>query len=385
MKGLVIDLRWNPGGSLRTVKECLTPFLPRRSVVCTVQGRTVGSERHYTMAPDKKRDYPISVLINGRSASGAELMSGVLRHYSKTSKLAAAEDAKKTTDVLVLGESSFGKGTVQYKVSLDSWPGEQFYDEPRKNGSWDEREPYEDQNKNKRWDPGEPFEDRARRNRRWDDAEPWVDTNGNGQRDEGERFTDENGDGEWNPAERFIDTNKNGLFDFGAALKLTVARYYLPSGQNFVRRRVERDGKITYEGGVEPDIEAKQPRMKDSHLAEFRELQQGGQLDRYIEERWAEHEQTFRRLALADYRDPARYPDFDAFRKELGTRLTKQELRYALRIEIRRRVANVVGKEILRDASDDAVLRRGVVEVLRRLEIDPGTIEEYRFFSELEE
>ncbi|MFQ5843735.1 MAG: S41 family peptidase [Planctomycetota bacterium] len=385
MKGLVIDLRWNPGGALRTVKECLTPFLPPRSLVCTVRGRTVGSEKHYTGKPDRKRSYPISVLINGRSASGAELMSGVLRHYSRSSQLAAAEESERVTDVLVLGEPSFGKGTVQYKVSLTSWPGEAFTDERRRNGYWDEGEEYEDGNGNGRWDPGERFVDDARQNGRWDDAEPWVDTNGNGRCDEGERFTDENSDGAWNPAEPFVDANRNGVFDFGAAVRLTVARYYLPSGKNFVRRRVEHDGKILYEGGVEPDIEVRQPRMRDSHLAEFREIQQGGALGRYVDEHWAEHEQTFHELALADRRDPSRYPDFDALYEQLGTRLTRQELRHALRIEIRRRVSNVIGREISRDASDDAVLRRGVIEVLRRLGVDPATIDEYRFFAELEE
>lgn len=382
MRGLVIDLRWNPGGSLETVKECLTPFLPQRTLVAEVRGRTVGRQRHYTDAPDRKREYPISVLINGRSASGAELMSGVLQHYSKSAERSTAREGQRTVDVVVLGEPSFGKGTVQYKLQLDSWKGEPFSDTRRKNGRHDRNEPFTDLNSNTRWDPGEPFTDRARLNRRWDDAEPWVDQDGNGKRDEGEKFTDENKDGIWNPAEPFVDENNNRLYDYGAAMKVTVARYYLPSGKNFVRKRVEKDGRFVYEGGVVPDVRLEQPRLADSHFAELRELQQKGEFRRYVEDRWEASREDFRKLAFSDDRDPSRYPGFDEYYEKLDTRLTKQEVRRAIRIELRRRVANMIGMEITGDASDDYILRKGIANVLDRLGVDPATIAEYKFFSQ---
>ena len=271
---------------------------------------------------------------------------------------------------------------MQYKLPLDSWKGEAFTDSHRRNGRHDRGEAFQDPNSNGRWDPGEPFTDRARLNRRWDDAEPWVDQDGNGQRDEGEKFTDENGDGVWNAAEPFVDENNNRLYDYGAAIRMTVARYYLPNGKNFVRKRVEKNGQFVYEGGVVPDIAIKQPKLTDSHFAELRELQQKGEFRRYLEDRWDASKEEFRKLAFADGRDPSSYPGFDEYYQKLDTRLTKQEVRRAIRIEARRMVANMIGKEITGDVSDDLVLRKGIENILDRLRVDPSTIAEYKFFSE---
>ena len=121
MRGLVLDMRNNPGGALRAVKDCLALFLRGGELICTIKGRAYRPERHTSGKPDRVRDYPISVLINGVSASGSELMSGVLQHYSKTSKLTAVEDGY--LDALVLGAASFGKGTVQHTLPLATWPG----------------------------------------------------------------------------------------------------------------------------------------------------------------------------------------------------------------------------------------------------------------------
>ena len=236
LRGLVIDVRNNPGGLLDTVKQCLSLFLREKELICTVKGRAYPPEPHQSSRSDHERTYPISILVNRASASGAELMSGVLQHYSKISKLTAEENTY--VDALVLGESTFGKGTVQHTRALDSWPGEKFTDRPRRNGRYDPGEPFTDANSNGRRDSGEGYTDIKMRNRRWDDAEPWEDTNGNSTRDENEKFTDQNNDGEWDAAEPFQDVNGNRRYDEGAALKLTVARYYLPGGKNFTRRRV---------------------------------------------------------------------------------------------------------------------------------------------------
>jgi hypothetical protein len=239
-------------------------------------------------------------------------------------------------------------------------------------------ESFEDGNGNRRWDPGERFTDIPMLNRRWDGAEPWDDKNGNGARDEDESFKDENGDNKWNPAEEFEDTNGNNLYDYGAAVKLTVARYYLPGGRNFTRTRVLKDGSYTYEGGVVPDIEVKNPRMEVSDLVVLRELQQRGLFKDYVASRWKDHRETFHKLARFDARDTNLYPEFDAFYDSLRTRLTRQHVRMAIRIEARREVANELGREILGDLSDDLVLRRGVREALSRLGVECESIPEYR-------
>jgi len=376
MRGLVIDLRDNPGGLLQSVVGCLTRFLQRGDTICTVRGRVLRPERHAAGMPDKSRRYPMSVLINGRSASGAELMSGVMQHYSKRSKRSGADDPY--LDALVFGESSFGKGTVQHTLPLRSWPGEEFTDEPRKNGFYNPGEEFEDRNGNRSWDPGEPFTDAARKNNRWDDAEPWKDQNGNGKWDPGEEFTDDNGDGVWNPAEEFEDANGNGTYDNGAAIKLTVARYYLPDGSNFTRKMVEKDGETTFEGGVEPDVESQHPDMEFWEVFEARELQGGESLTDYVQRIFREDKEKVRPLAWFDGRDPSKYPGFEAFYDSLETHLDRQVIRRLVRIELRREVAKELGRDIVGDLSDDTVLREAARSVLERLGENPEAMPEFR-------
>ncbi len=377
LRGLVIDLRDNPGGLLQSVQDALTPFLKERELVCTAKGRIGASQKYFAGRPDRARPYPITVLVNGNSASGAELMSGVLQHYSKSSSITTEKNGY--VDALVLGTTTFGKGSMQSTYPLASWPGEAFTDEVRKNGLWDPGENFTDDNGNHAWDPGEDFVDRARKNSRWDDAEPWEDKNGNGTRDDNESFTDENDDGVWNPSEPFVDADEDGQYDSGAAVKMSVARYYLPGGQNFTRKRVFDEQKKEYvtKGGVVPDVAVEQDRLDVSHLVELRDLQQKGAFDAYVREHWDAHKDTFRELALVDGRDPSRYPGFEAFYESLRTRLPKQEIRRGLRVAVRRKVSIERGEEILGDLSDDNVLLAGVREILRRLGDDPETIPEY--------
>jgi carboxyl-terminal processing protease len=134
LRGLVIDLRDNPGGLLQSVQEALTPFLRERELVCTAKGRIGRAQPYFSFRPDRERGYPITVLVNANSASGSELMSGVLQHYSKSSQIGAAKNPY--VDAVVLGTTTFGKGSMQSTYPLATWPGESFTDEPRKDGDW---------------------------------------------------------------------------------------------------------------------------------------------------------------------------------------------------------------------------------------------------------
>jgi carboxyl-terminal processing protease len=376
LRGLVLDLRDNPGGLLQSVQEALTPFLKERELVCTAKGRIGAPQKYFSGKPDRERPYPITVLVNGNSASGAELMSGVLQYYSKSSTITTETGY---VDALVLGTTTFGKGSMQSTYPLSTWPGEAFTDEPRTDGEWEPGEKFTDTNLNNRWDPGEPFLDRARLNGRWDEAEPWQDKNGNGKRDDNETYKDENADGAWNAAEVFVDANGNSQYDTGAAVKMSIARYYLPGNTNFTRKRVYDEQKKAYvtKGGVVPDVVLEQDRLDVSHLVELRDLQQKGVFDNYVRDHWEASKDVLRELAWLDGRDPSRYPDFDAFYESLRTRLPKQEIRRGLRVAVRRKVSIERGEEILGDLSDDNVLLAGVREVLRRLGEDPETIPEY--------
>ena len=105
MDALVIDLRFNPGGLLGSAVEVAGEFLPGGALVAYTEGRSASAARRYT-APSKggkPRSYPVAVLVNGSSASGAEIVAGALKDSGRA---------------LLVGETTFGKGSVQSVVSL---------------------------------------------------------------------------------------------------------------------------------------------------------------------------------------------------------------------------------------------------------------------------
>ena len=105
MEALVIDLRFNPGGLLGSAVEVAGEFLPGGALVAYTEGRSAAAARRYT-APGqgrRPRGYPVAVLVNGSSASGAEIVAGALKDSGRA---------------LLVGETTFGKGSVQSVVSL---------------------------------------------------------------------------------------------------------------------------------------------------------------------------------------------------------------------------------------------------------------------------
>lgn len=108
VKGLVLDLRDNPGGFLESSVYIASEFLPKGKIVVKQQSSGEG-ERDYTVERDGiLLNIPMATLINGGSASAAEILSGALRDY-KRSKL--------------VGEKSFGKGSVQEALDLSQGAG----------------------------------------------------------------------------------------------------------------------------------------------------------------------------------------------------------------------------------------------------------------------
>jgi len=98
LKGLVLDLRNNPGGVLNAAVEVSDAFL-RSGLIVYTEGRIENSEMRFNAAPDDLIDgAPIVVLINGGSASASEIVAGAL------------QDQKRA---VIMGEKSFGKGSVQ--------------------------------------------------------------------------------------------------------------------------------------------------------------------------------------------------------------------------------------------------------------------------------
>ena len=100
MKGLVIDLRQNPGGLINSCVEVANMVVPKGPIVSVVQ-RDGSKEEHDSSLAESK--YPIVVLIDGNSASASEILAGALQD---------------TGAATLVGTKSYGKGSVQVVVPL---------------------------------------------------------------------------------------------------------------------------------------------------------------------------------------------------------------------------------------------------------------------------
>ncbi len=105
MEALVLDLRFNPGGLLGSAVDVSGEFLPPGQLVVSTRGRGAGNRREYLTPSVRKtqRSYPLAILVNGSSASGAEIVAGALKDLGRA---------------VVIGETTFGKGSVQSVLSL---------------------------------------------------------------------------------------------------------------------------------------------------------------------------------------------------------------------------------------------------------------------------
>ena len=105
LRGLVIDLRNNPGGLLSSAIEVSQKFLNRNDVVVSTQGRNARQDQVYR-ARGRKRytDFPIAILVNAGSASASEIVAGALQDHRRA---------------VLVGEKTFGKGSVQSVLPMD--------------------------------------------------------------------------------------------------------------------------------------------------------------------------------------------------------------------------------------------------------------------------
>lgn len=107
MKGLIIDVRNDPGGVLQVVIDIAEQFVPKGKVIVQVEDKNGKREQSKSNGPSKVKPYPITVLMNKGSASASEILAGAL---------------KQSAGATLVGENSFGKGTVQ--TSYDKQMGD---------------------------------------------------------------------------------------------------------------------------------------------------------------------------------------------------------------------------------------------------------------------
>ena len=188
-----------------------------------------------------------------------------------------------------------------------------------------------------------------------------------------EAFDDLNGDRTWQEGEPFTDRNGNEMYDPGAHIKLTVAKYYLPSGR-CPHREYDKEGRIVDpDWGVKPDIELEllenKPEDAWKNSAVFAVLKTGA-IREYVREEMQKNEALFRSLAEGDDGDPQKYPGFDAFYERLDTKLSEDDVRRWLRYEVRDQVSDLrgavyPGNRALGDAQEDAQLQEAIRTLMR--------------------
>ncbi len=302
LKAVILDLRNNSGGLLTEAVKVANLFLPEDKLIVTTESRVGDPEKNRTeRGPTVPMETPVAVLVNRFSASASEIVSGALQDWKRAE---------------IVGQRSFGKGSVQQLLPI----------------------------------PGE-YDDR------------FEDENGNGRHDAWEKLTK--------------DWNKNGEFDYGPRARMTIARYLLPSGRS-IHRELDDDGKVLSEGGVEPDDKVAPRRWEAWKLEEMIKLGKDRKIPQYVEKIYAANAERMNQLADCDLDDPSAYPGFDEFYNSLGTVLAPQDVRFLVRREVRRKAQDARGAAFPDgDYQEDPQLQEAIRVVLKGLGTTPDSIPQY--------
>lgn len=308
LKGVVLDLRRNLGGLMTEARDVVDLFLEPEKLVVYTESRVEAPERLYTRRPALiGEDIPVVVLIDRFSASASEIVSGALQDHGRAT---------------IVGQRSFGKGSVQNIFSLKGEKEDQFIDENR--------------------------------NRNFD---------------------------EWETLTK--DHNGNGEFDFSPKVKMTISRYMLPSGRS-IHRELDREGNLEDPGGVVPDIEAGPRTWPQWKREEFLRLNGDRVVRKWADEKYPENKELFAELAHSDMHDPRLYPGFDEFYDSLDTVLPRDDVRYLLRFEVRRRVQDDRGAAFpAGDYGEDPMLQEGIRAVFDARGESYFDVEQYATVFEL--
>jgi len=302
MKALIFDLRNNTGGLLTQAQDVADLFLSKGKTVVSTESR-LRRGRDYETRRDAviPEDMPVVVLINRFSASAAEIVAGALQDHGRAT---------------LIGQRSFGKGSVQNLFRL---PGE-------------EDDVYADENRNGRHDNWEPI------------------------------TKDHNGD---------------GVFDYSPRIKLTIERYLLPTGRS-IHRELDSEGNIESLGGVDPDMEVRAKRWDQWRLEELLRIQRDRLVRNWLAERFQDNRLAFEQLAMGDNDDTSAYPEFAELHASLNTVLPEQDVRFLVRREVRRLVQDLRGEAFpAGDFQEDLQVQAAVRKLYEDLGEDVNSITAY--------
>lgn len=112
-KGIMIDLRRNPGGILESAVDMASLFLPKNSLVVSTKNKQLKVVKSYYTRTDPtfNKNVPILILIDNFTASASEILAGCLQYYS---------DKNSNFTVFLVGTETFGKGSVQEVIPISN-------------------------------------------------------------------------------------------------------------------------------------------------------------------------------------------------------------------------------------------------------------------------
>lgn len=102
-KGIIIDLRGNPGGVMEIALKLANEFLPKGKLMLSTKGVNYSKQDYYTTGDGVLQKMPLTIMVDENSASASEIFSGIMQDYDRA---------------LILGRRTFGKGLVQEPFEL---------------------------------------------------------------------------------------------------------------------------------------------------------------------------------------------------------------------------------------------------------------------------
>ncbi len=263
VRGLVLDLRDNPGGLLRGGVEVADRFLAANKLITYSMGRPTSAPRrdYFSTGDASDESFPLVVLINQGSASASEIVAGALKDHKRAN---------------LIGERTYGKGSVQQIIPVQATHNE-------------------------------------------------------------------------------------------TQLRLTIAKYYLPSGS------------CIHGTGIAPDIESSPKPQDDWVLRQLQKIRRGYVIEDYVRKFWSEQQALLIKIAEdGDHDRTDVYPGFQQLRALLEAyKLDEDVIRAEVRRVIRRLAQDHRGREYGCDLQSDETLQRGVFDLLVKLQIDPSGVVQY--------
>ena len=325
MQGLIFDLRGNGGGYLNQAVLIADKFLDDDQLVVYQKGRkgTPHERRKEDGGPriaplrraqPKHPDYPLVFLVDGNTASASEIVSGALQHHQRA---------------LLVGQTTFGKGSVQNVMPLDS----------------------ENRESALRLTIAYYYLPDGRCIHRPRDVESW-------------RF---------NTQMRFEIERWKRDGKINEALADELLGRYKPAA-----------------GGIQPDYAVELPELEQGALRALGVVYEMQMLEQYVRAQYVEHQELFQRLALGDAFDAHAYPHFDALWEKVTSKLDEEgsaalkpeHLRRALRAMIRRFAQDDFQRELTSDYQEDRQLQAAIVVLSEQLGLELGSVDELKFIPE---